>query len=329
MSTASLLVCAQLAVLSLAVFFVNRNIFYQTKAKTKSLFYTFGVVCTVLFGGSVFIPLSILSVARPIIYDPVIYHIEALSGISPASLVRALSILAQNTSWVCLLIYNNLPIIVIIAASSQFVYSRWHFRDNLFVQFVVGAFLGYLLYYILPAVSPGIYFPGKFPFHLPGPAQVSVVPVVFNDGGINPRNAMPSMHAAWAILCFLSQRNSPFWHRALGIFYIAITFITTIGFGFHYVLDWVVALPLVLLIRGLTAAQPLVGPRGGAIIAGSLLLVTWCVIIRMAPVSLTYVFFIQAVIAASISLPIFMEFWLARTATIRPFAETEAVRVRG
>ena len=205
-----------------------------------------------------------------------------------------------------------MPIIIILAASSQLIYSPWHFRDNLFVQFAVGAVIGYLLYYILPAVGPGIYFHGKFPFHMPSPAQVPAIPVVFNDGGATPRNAMPSMHAAWAILSFLALRYSPLWQNALGLLYVIVTFVTTIGLGYHYILDWVVALPLVLLIRGLTDAQPLVGPRIMAVVVGVLLLAVWCVIIRAAPVSLTYPRLIQAVIVASVFLPVSIGLRMAR-----------------
>jgi hypothetical protein len=329
MSPASLVACIQLAILSLAVFFVNRHLFYQHQAKAKSLFYTFGVVCTVVFGGSVFVPLLILSQATPVIYDPVLYRIEALGGLHVAGFVQVLSILAHRMAWICMTVYSELPVIVIFAASSQLVYSKWHFRDNLFIQFILGAFLGYALYYLLPAVGPGPYFRANFPASMPNPSLIPIHPTYFSDGGLTPRNAMPSMHAAWAIMSFLALRNSPFSHRVLGILYVIVTFITTIGFGFHYILDWVVALPLVLLIRGLTVAQPFAGPRSEAIIVGGLLLVSWCAIIRLAPNSLAYTVFIQAVIAASISLPILMEIRLARAAIARPFAETETVRVRG
>ncbi len=263
------------------------------------------------------------------VYDPVLYRIEFATGIHPRYFVEMLNACASRFEGFCIFVYANLPLMVIMAASSQMVHSKWSIRDNLFIQFTVSALLGYGLYYILPAVGPWIYFKGLFPGQMPNPLFVPAHPILFPDGGASPRNAMPSMHAAWAIMCFLALRRSPLWHRALGVFYVLVTFVTTIGFGFHYILDWVVALPLVCFIRGVTDVQPLVGFRITTIAISALLIAAWCVIIRTAPASLAYPALIQVVTVSSMMFPFFVELRLACTQDAVPLEEAIALRLQG
>jgi hypothetical protein len=208
-------------------------------------------------------------------------------------------------------IYEYLTLAVIMAASSEVLFSAWTIKDNLITRFIAGALIGYFLYFIMPAVSPGIFFGSEFPLALPAPGGLPSHSVLFADGGANPRSAMPSMHATWSILCFLALRKSPTWHRVLGAAYVLITFVTTIGFGLHYLVDWVAALPLVLLIRAMTVEIPMRGLRVGALSAGAILVALWVLAVRGAPASLSYPEFVQLLVLASVVLPVWLEHQIA------------------
>lgn len=99
---------------------------------------------------------------------------------------------------------------------------------------VIGA-VGYLL---VPAVGPRFVFP-EWPWQMPeasGTYAVPMMPV--------PRNAMPSLHATWALLICWGAREAPRWVSwALGP-WLLLTLLATVGAGGHYLIDLVAALPL-------------------------------------------------------------------------------------
>lgn len=305
--------CLPFAVIAVAVFFTARTLFEQNKPAGRTVFYIAGTIGLYSFGEFVVGPLYWVSHARLEVCDPVIYRIEALTGLACPALVDNLFRLVLHWPGIfvtLLIIYDSLTLLVVLAASSEACHADWSITDNLYVRFAVGALVGFALYYILPAVGPGPFFGKAFPGDLPASLASPHAFTLFADGGVTDRNAMPSLHATWTILCFLALRRSPLWHRCLGALYVAVTFMITIGMGYHYLLDWVVALPLVLLIRALTSSRP-VRARLVAFGTGGGLLLLWCAIIRLAPWSLAHPDYIQAVILASVILPVMLERRLA------------------
>lgn len=99
---------------------------------------------------------------------------------------------------------------------------------------VLGA-IGYLL---VPAVGPRYVFP-EWPWHLPDAIGTYAVPLE-----AIPRNAMPSLHATWALLVCWSAREGPAWMKWLLGPWLALTLLATVGAGGHYLIDLVAALPL-------------------------------------------------------------------------------------
>jgi membrane-associated phospholipid phosphatase len=99
---------------------------------------------------------------------------------------------------------------------------------------VIGA-IGYLL---VPAVGPRFVFP-EWPWQMPdagGTYAIPLLPV--------PRNAMPSLHATWALLICWGAREGPVWVKSLLAPWLALTLLATVGAGGHYLIDVVAALPL-------------------------------------------------------------------------------------
>jgi hypothetical protein len=98
----------------------------------------------------------------------------------------------------------------------------------------IGA-VGYLL---VPAVGPRFVFP-EWPWQMPdviGTYATPLLPI--------PRNAMPSLHATWALLICWGAREAPRWVKWLLGPWLVLTLFATVGAGGHYLIDLVAALPL-------------------------------------------------------------------------------------
>ncbi len=105
--------------------------------------------------------------------------------------------------------------------------------------FILNLFLAVPIYLLIPACGPAYTFPA-FP----------VLPAHFVARGIalgGPANCVPSVHASTAllILCFAWRWRAA---RALGLAYLVLIVIATLGSGQHYLFDLIVAVPYTALV---------------------------------------------------------------------------------
>lgn len=100
-----------------------------------------------------------------------------------------------------------------------------HQRRELVRTLLTSTALGVGCYLLFPAV---------------GPAWVNIPDA--------PRNCMPSLHVAWAILLAI---YAPKWMRWPMALFAALTAVATVGIGEHYVIDLVAAVPFTWAIVGL------------------------------------------------------------------------------
>jgi hypothetical protein len=98
--------------------------------------------------------------------------------------------------------------------------------------------LGAIGYLLIPAVGPRFVFP-EWPWQMPDPTGTYATPLL-----PIPRNAMPSLHATWALLICWAAREAAGWVRWLLGPWLALTLLATVGAGGHYLIDLVAALPL-------------------------------------------------------------------------------------
>jgi hypothetical protein len=98
--------------------------------------------------------------------------------------------------------------------------------------------IGAIGYVLVPAVGPRFVFP-EWPWQMPDAAGTYATPLL-----PIPRNAMPSLHATWALLICWGARQGPVWVRWLLGPWLALTLLATVGAGGHYLIDLVAALPL-------------------------------------------------------------------------------------
>ena len=92
-----------------------------------------------------------------------------------------------------------------------------------------------------------------------------------------PRNCMPSLHTAWALLLWWHSRWLRPELRIAAGFWLGFTILATLGFGAHYAFDVIVAFPSTLACR---AACTRAAGRWWTVAWGILLTATWLMLLR-------------------------------------------------
>jgi hypothetical protein len=123
-----------------------------------------------------------------------------------------------------------------------------------FVSMLITGPIGIILYNLFPALGPVFVF-GRgakaFPWNPLSSEQVQhifIEPIPV----IGLRNAMPSLHAAWALMLVWFSRGLSTAEKIGAYFFLAFTILATMGLGEHYFIDLVVAVPYTLFILSLT-----------------------------------------------------------------------------
>lgn len=126
--------------------------------------------------------------------------------------------------------------------------------------------LGAALYRVCPAAGP-MYAFSNFPYERPAPQPLAaiIVPSQF------PRNAIPSLHFAWAWILQRAAQPVP-WLRWTTLAWLAGTGIATLGYGEHYLIDLIVAFPFVATMEALVA-----NARWPRLLLGTSVTLTWLI----------------------------------------------------
>jgi hypothetical protein len=206
-------------------------------------------------------------------YDNYFY---AFDGLLPFPYAKATAELFSQHNWIretFLLVYKSL-----FVAAMCFVMlegqSDGRPSGRLISRWLVVAFLGGVLYFVLPGVGPVVAFYGRHPTTLPSPNDVPLSLMVHVDG---VTNAMPSLHAAWAYLIVMAAwRMKPMAFIVATAFMVA-TLIATLGLREHYFIDLVVALPFTIAVHGLLSfANWRTAKWENAVVTGSAAILTIC-----------------------------------------------------
>jgi hypothetical protein len=86
-------------------------------------------------------------------------------------------------------------------------------------------------------------------------------PMPFDE--ITPRNCMPSLHTAWAVVIFIHTRTGPRALRWAGTFWLIATLTATLGFGYHYGVDLLAGVVFALTIEAALRSHDHGWPRAG------------------------------------------------------------------
>lgn len=242
-----------------------------------------------LVDGSVFIYTSLFiafvlkmtAALHPKTYDLYLYAADTGFGIPIAAQVGIFIGGHPLVGRICELVYESLPLAVSLLyayekGGSQPLYTR------VLPAFLGGGALAYLLYNFMPAAGPLYVFGTQFPQHLPKALPLALQAPLTADA---PRNAVPSMHMACALLIFWNARRIS-WLAYIGsALYLGFTIMATLGFGEHYVVDLVAGVPYALFLGAACASQRsqhTIGQRK-AFLTGLVLTLAWMFTLRFAP----------------------------------------------
>ncbi len=218
--------------------------------------------CNTLIAGTVFgysavaigFVLKLTAILQPRTYDLYLYAADMGFGWPLCAWIGHFLRGQVVLSKICGVGYECLPLLISLLYACE-----RSGKQSLMPIRVLPAFLGggaavYVLYNVLPAAGPTFVFDAAFPDHLPALASLAIQPIALANA---PRNAVPSMHLACAVLIYWSCRRLPLWVRIGSALYIVLTLLATIGFGEHYVMDLVAGLPYALAVQAVCAPRVL------------------------------------------------------------------------
>jgi hypothetical protein len=212
-------------------------------------------------------------------YDLYLYAFDEQLGYTPGFLLGRLFRRLGSLRRICYLGYEALPLAMAIAFAMERIRPKPQ-KSSIMPAFAVAAAGGFLLYNLCPAAGPIHIFGARFPY---SPPPAGLPPFHLVAGGEAPRNAMPSVHIAMALLILWNSRDGPrVWRWVSGVL-LAVTALATLGFGEHYVVDLLVAVPFALLAQGVAASAlpPANAMRITSIGTGALLVLAWIGYLRL------------------------------------------------
>jgi hypothetical protein len=216
-------------------------------------------------------------------WDPIVLGLDAGFG-QPSFVVGRFAASHPALLTVLSLVYLFLPVVMAALLALEKRRSIASER-GLLRPILLAAAVGYALYQVYPVVGPDPLFGARFPFGaaaLPGPPQR----LVDVSGIADPRNCMPSLHVAWALLVYWHARALGTPARLGGALWLAATILATLAMGQHYFVALVVAVPFAALIDALAgggAPARKISGRGRLIATAGVLLAVWYAILLLTP----------------------------------------------
>jgi PAP2 superfamily len=136
---------------------------------------------------------------------------------------------------------------------------RQRLEHDLLLTLFISAVVGCAFYTFFPVVGPGYVLPGF-------PNVASLTPVIGSVPVDIPRNCMPSLHMVNALLIAVHawRLGSRRW-KLLAAINVGLTAVATIGLGYHYVTDLLVALPFTYGVVGAVGRNTRAAAIGGGI----------------------------------------------------------------
>lgn len=216
---------------------------------------------------------------HPVILDPSVMRLEAT--LSPTGIFDFAAFIGKHLWFQSLIsaVYIFLPLACALVAAVEIVAARKPgappARDVL-TSFAIVGFAGFVCYHLCPVIGPRPFFQGW-----PAVPDLELVPLA--DARVTlpePRNCVPSLHTAWALIVYWHVREHGRIAHVLGLAFLGLTLCATIGLGYHYFVDLCVAFPFTLAIRAALATRAPARARHTAFAFGATIVVAWLLIIR-------------------------------------------------
>nr|MDQ2900155.1 phosphatase PAP2 family protein [Acidobacteriota bacterium] len=215
------------------------------------------------------------SAHTPLTYDYSAYALDANLGFPPF-LVGRWFVSCPVLFACCAPAYNALPLYLSLARAVQLRFPVPGSLDLRLAYAVLGT-AGFALYQVCPVAGPLYRFGAMFPFHPPFVVPLGPAPLF-----AAARNGMPSLHFGWVLLVFCYCRSyRRTWIALLSGLFLILTALATLGSGEHYLVDLLVAIPLVCAVYG-ACSQTRTPLRWGAVVGATMLTLFCLVTVRTA-----------------------------------------------
>jgi hypothetical protein len=261
------------------------------------IFVVLGIMLATMLGAA--------SDLRPFKYDHFLYGVDVRFGTAISfvvgSVFKARPLIGRMES----VVYDALPFAFAVLYAAHIRRARQGSVDVLTMMWL-NAIVGYGLYFLYPAAGPLYAFGGAFPAAPPEPAHVALQLVRLNAFP----NAMPSLHMAGAVLIWWNARHWKVGGMAAFVFML-LTACAAVGFGEHYFIDLVVALPYALAIQAMSTRSD---RRWQALALGIAMTACWFLALLFLPKELCAapVWLMWALAIVTVAIPLIVNArWLA------------------
>jgi hypothetical protein len=256
------------------------------------------------------IGLAMVGELNPKTYDHFLYVFDQSLGFVPSFAVGQLLANMAPLRYASYYAYEFLP----LAMSLAFVLDRNNasrYAPRLLSVFVTVGLWGYLAYHLYPAVGPIHVWPEQFPWHPMPPGTVTLEKSLVLPAS---RNAMPSLHLGMALVIWMFSRHWRIWYQVISATMLGLIALATLGFGEHYLIDLVVAVPFVVsAVAWCMPSVPLSSPaRYLPAFGGAILTFAWLMVLRTGvPLFENRPFLAWAAILLTVALSLLSESCLA------------------
>jgi hypothetical protein len=208
---------------------------------------------SVILGDSLLVPIfsftmmfvaGLTMVRSHLSYDFLLYNYDVALGLTPGSFVSALFRELPAIRDISYLVYIGLLFFPMVC-HGLLLRNNKRTKVHLVHAYIMVAVLGPVLYMICPAMGPSYAFKQQFPDSMPAMAAAKT----FMATGVF--NAVPSLHMTWALLVFIAAWELGYATVAPASLFVIFTGLATVGFGEHYMIDLIVAIPLAVSVTGL------------------------------------------------------------------------------
>jgi len=178
-------------------------------------------------------------------FDLSLYAFDEALQCQPSALIGGLMAHTPALAAVASLVYRSLPLAIcfLVAVERE---APGRFPARILPLFVAVGLAGASLHNLFPALGPHYFFGADFPAHLPTLSSLVLEPGARMDIA---RSAMPSVQFAFALLIWWNAARLASGWRWLAAAVVALTFLAALGFGGHYFVDLVVAVPLAVAVQ--------------------------------------------------------------------------------
>jgi hypothetical protein len=242
------------SILGLASFVVLtlRAIFETTDRRRTALYVLAASTCFVASEWFAGIFLDWGQKASPTTLDLYLFSFDASLGVQPAFEMGKLFAKIPLLATTSILVYIGLPLAIGLAFAGCITKSTAKGFSAFLAFFITGP-IGAFFYSLFPGMGPVHVFGAQFPWHplTMGEAHRILLEPIALSG---PRNAIPSLHAAWIYMVYWYVRGLSLAERIGALIFVFFTLCATLGSGEHYLIDLVVAIPFTVGILALVQA---------------------------------------------------------------------------